>query len=101
MSQETDDKEMTRKYKIMSIDFDEKVTMDLVGLDGNAFCLMGTFSRNAKREGWYQEEIDYVLWQCQQGDYSHLLNTLMKHTQSSPDNPDVIEHNGRTYRAID
>ena len=40
---------------------EKKVKMNLVGLDGNAFVLMGAFSRNAKRQGWTKEEIDVVL----------------------------------------
>lgn len=39
----------------MSIDFDKKVTLELVGLDGNAFALMGAFAKRAKREGWEKE----------------------------------------------
>lgn len=90
-----------RDYKVMSIDFNKKITLELVGLDGNAFFLMGAFSKRAKQEGWEQEEIDYVLWQCKQGDYNHLLQILIKHTKTDKDNPEVIYHNGRTYRAID
>lgn len=95
------DTEEVRNFKIMSIDFEKKVTLELVGLDGNAFYLMAAFSNRAKKEGWKQEEIDYVLWQCKQGDYNHLLRTLINHTKTDPENPEVIHHNGRTYRAID
>ena len=98
---DSDRKIEDRNFKIMSIDFDKKVTLELVGLDGNAFYLMGAFAQRAKREGWEQIEIDYVLWQCKQGDYNHLLRTLMNHTQRDEDNPGVIYHNGKAYRAID
>lgn len=53
------------------------VSLELVGLDGNAFVLMGAFSKQAKREGWSKEEIDAVLTECQAGDYDHLLQTLI------------------------
>lgn len=46
------------------------ITLELVGLDGNAFFLMGAFSRQARREGWTQEEIDEVLTDCKSGDYA-------------------------------
>lgn len=52
------------------------VNLDLVGLDGNAFNLMGAFQRQARREGWSQEEIDRVLAECLSGNYDHLLATL-------------------------
>lgn len=31
------------------------VKLNLAGLDGNAYSLMGAFMRQAKREGWSQE----------------------------------------------
>ena len=58
------------------------VSMELVGLDGNAFSLMGHFSQNARRQGWSKEEIDIVMQECMSGDYNHLLCTLMDHTES-------------------
>lgn len=60
----------------------KRVCMNLVGLDGNAFALMGAFSREAKRQGWKPEEIKNVIDQCKSGDYDHLLFTLMQFTES-------------------
>ena len=31
------------------------VNLDLVGVDGNAYSIMGAFSRQARREGWSQQ----------------------------------------------
>ena len=59
-----------------------KVKLNLVGLDGNAFSLMGAFSTAARRQGWGQEEIQAVLDDCTSGDYNHLLCTLMDNTTS-------------------
>lgn len=59
----------------------KKINLDLVGLDGNAFSLMGAFQRQARREGWTQDEIDAVLTEAKSGDYDHLLFTLMEHTK--------------------
>jgi len=58
----------------------KKVKMKLVGLDGNAFSLMGAFSSNARKQGWSKEEINVVIQECMSGDYNHLLVTLMEHT---------------------
>lgn len=55
------------------------VELELVGLDGNAFALMGAFSQAAKRQGWTKEEIDKVLTECKSSDYNHLLHTLICH----------------------
>lgn len=55
------------------------VKLRLVGLDGNAFNLMGVFQHAAKRQGWNKEEIDLVLVECKSSDYQHLLATLVAH----------------------
>ena len=56
------------------------VRLNLVGLDGNAFSLMGAFRKAAHRQGWTPEEIQEVLDECMEGDYNHLLKTLMENT---------------------
>jgi hypothetical protein len=61
---------------------DKKVKLELVGLDGNAFSLMGAFRAIARREKWTPEEIEKVLTECMSGDYNHLLATLMDHCES-------------------
>jgi len=59
------------------------VNLNLVGLSGNAFALMGAFSQQAKREGWDQAEIDAVLKEAKSGDYDHLLATILDHCEES------------------
>ncbi len=59
----------------------KKVNLELVGLDGNAFSLMGAFRKQARKEKWTPEEIKGVLDECQSGDYNHLLQTLMAHCE--------------------
>jgi hypothetical protein len=59
----------------------KKVKLELCGLDGNAFVLMGAFQRQAARERWTKEEIKVVLDECQSSDYNHLLCTLMEHCE--------------------
>lgn len=64
----------------------KKVKMQLVGLDGNAFVIMGTWRSNALRQGWSQEEVRAVLEEAQSGDYDHLLATIAMNTTE----PDVV-----------
>lgn len=45
----------------------KKVKLALVGLDGNAFVLMGAWRRQAQKEGWTKEGIDQVLTKAQSG----------------------------------
>lgn len=59
----------------------KKVKMRLVGLDGNAFSLMGAWQKNARRQGWTREEITPVLEKCMSSDYDNLLYTLMEHIE--------------------
>ena len=59
----------------------KKVTMGLLRHDGNAFSIMGRFSRAARREGWTKEEIEAVLTEARSGNYDHLLQIMIKHTK--------------------
>ena len=58
------------------------VKLNLIGLDGNAFNLMGKFQQSARRQGWTSEEIKLVMDECQSSDYDHLIKTLIAHTDS-------------------
>jgi hypothetical protein len=57
----------------------EPIKLELVGLDGNAFSLMGAFQRAARKQGRTKDEIDAVLKDSMSGDYSHLICTLSQH----------------------
>jgi hypothetical protein len=57
----------------------KKVRLRLVGIDGNAFSLMGAWKNQAMREKWTKEEMASVLDECMSSDYSNLLNTLSEH----------------------
>ena len=59
----------------------KKVKLDLSGLNGNAYSLMSAFNKAAKQQGFDQTYIGPVLIKCKQGDYDHLLQTLMEHTE--------------------
>lgn len=56
----------------------KKIKTTLIGVNGNAFALMGKFSQAARREGWNKEEIDAVLNKAMEGDYNHLVATLLE-----------------------
>ena len=57
------------------------IKLKLVGLDGNAFSLMGAFQRQAQKEGWTRDEIKVVLDEAMSSDYNHLLVTLLEHCE--------------------
>lgn len=59
----------------------KKVQLSLVGIDGNAFSIMGAFRNQARREDWSNEEINEVLDEAMSGSYDHLLATIMKHCE--------------------
>lgn len=63
----------------------KKVNLDLVGLDGNAFSLMGAFSRQAKRDGWTRLEIDAVIKEAMSSNYDHLVAVLASHCTMGED----------------
>lgn len=60
---------------------DKTVDLDLVGVNGNAFMIMGVFQRQAKREGWSISEIEVVLAEARSGDYDHLLATIKNYCE--------------------
>lgn len=67
---------------------DKTVNLNLIGVNGNAFMIMGVFQRQAKREGWTHEEIDTVLQEAKSGDYNHLLATIENHCESIDEDHD-------------
>ena len=58
----------------------KKIDLTLVGIDGNAFAIMGAFQRQARKEKWSKEEIDSVLNACMaSGNFDKLLSIIMEH----------------------
>ena len=45
----------------------------LVGVDGNAFCIMGYTARAMRRAGFSQEDIDRMHTEATAGDYCNLI----------------------------
>lgn len=59
----------------------KKVKLKLVGLDGNAFSIIGEFQNQARKEKWTPEEIKVVLDKAMSGDYNNLLRTIAEHCE--------------------
>ena len=57
------------------------IPMEVFERDGNAFWLLGTFSKYARRQGWPKAEIDDVIDAAKAGSYEHLLDTLVAHIE--------------------
>jgi hypothetical protein len=75
----------------------KKIKLDLIGLDGNAFALMGAFQKQARREGWTQDEIKVVLDKCTSGDYNNLIVTLWDHCESDEKEYDFEDYDNEVY----
>jgi len=59
----------------------KKVKLQLVGIDGNAFMIMGAWKKAARQQGWTPDEIDAVITDATSGDYDHLLSVLIDNTE--------------------
>lgn len=55
-----------------------RVEMQLVGADGNAFSLLGTFRKEARKQGWDLASIEKVSTHAISGDYNNLIATLFE-----------------------
>ena len=55
------------------------VDVSLTGTDGNAFALLGTCKKAARKANIDNKEIDNFMQEAMQGDYDHLLRTCMKY----------------------
>jgi len=53
--------------------------MKLVGMDANAFAILGRFRQAAKADKWPEEEIQKVIDDAMSSSYDHLLSVISKH----------------------
>ena len=65
---------------------DKTINLDLIGVNGNAYAIMGAFQRQARIEDWTAEEIKEVLKEAKSGDYNHLLATIENHCEPKNEN---------------
>ena len=61
----------------------KSVNLELAGLNGNAFVLMGAFQNKARKEGWTPEEIKAVTDEAKSSDYDNLVFVLSNHCEPS------------------
>ena len=69
------------KLNIMKKIIEKTVNLNLIGVNGNAFMIIGVFKRQAQKEGWTPEEIDKVIIEAKSSDYVHLLATIENHCE--------------------
>lgn len=50
----------------------------LVGVDGNAYAIMGYVSKCMRKEGYHQTRIDKYSKDAMSGDYDHLLKVSIE-----------------------
>jgi len=55
----------------------------LVGMDGNAFAVLGACKEAARKAGWSDDQIRLVQEEMMNGDYNHLLATACKYFEVS------------------
>ena len=54
------------------------INVQLVGLDGNAFSILGRAAKAMRKGKLPQEEVAAFMTEAQSGDYTNLLSTVMK-----------------------
>jgi hypothetical protein len=54
-----------------------EITVQLTGIDGNAYAILGTV-RTALRQAGHTDEVAAFLAEATSGDYAHLLTTCMR-----------------------
>jgi hypothetical protein len=54
------------------------VEVNLVGHDGNAFALLGRVTRQMRRHGLTDAEVNAFMTEAMAGDYNHMLMTAMR-----------------------
>ena len=69
----------------------KKIHLDLVGIDGNAFSILGAFRKQARREGWPESDIDEVTAEATSGEYPHLLSVISEHCDDDCDEEMLAE----------
>lgn len=62
---------------------DKKLKKDIFEdeIGANAHSILGAFRQQALREGWTASEAEKVLDEAKDGDYDHLIQTLMMHIE--------------------
>lgn len=56
--------------------------------DGNAYIVLAKCRKAAKQAGWTPERIETFITKAKDGDYDHLLQTVMKHFEEKANEED-------------
>ena len=64
---------------ILTKDTTKKITIDLTGIQGNSFYLMGVACNLMKQLKFTDEEGESVFEELKSGDYEHLIKTFDKY----------------------
>lgn len=76
------------RESVESLSKNPKVKTTLIGVDGNAYSLMGHFSSKAREQGWNKADINEVTSMAMEGDYNHLIRTLMTYIDDTYEDDD-------------
>jgi hypothetical protein len=68
---------MKRKKKSKMVKYPD-IEVEISGIDGNAFSIMGTVQKALKRAGVSKEEQDQYFEEATSGDYHNVISTTMK-----------------------
>lgn len=55
------------------------IKVNIIGQNGNAFCILGICQRAMEQANCSQQEIDAFNKEAKSGDYNHLLATVMNY----------------------
>jgi len=59
----------------------KRIKLNLVGIDGNAYSIMGHYRKAAQKQGVPKDKIDAVLNDAMSDDYNHLLGIIDAHCE--------------------
>lgn len=62
-----------------------RAKMSLVGIDGNAFVIIGTVARELRRAGATPEQVKQFQNEAMSGDYDNVLTTALRWTVDPDD----------------
>ena len=72
---------ITFKNNVMERLVNKMVPTSLVGVDSNAFSIMGHFQKEARKSGWTKQEIDLIINEATSGGYDHLVTTIVSYCE--------------------
>jgi hypothetical protein len=68
---------MKRKKESKMVKYPD-IEVEISGIDGNAFSIMGTVQKALRRAGVSKEEQDQYFEEATSGDYDNVISTTMK-----------------------